>query len=285
MASVLIDNKFYKITLGVVKDFISNDYLNFIRKGYDSISEKVINWEMLIYCKILDGKDKGYINHCLTQLKKLIDEKLYTNLFLQFYTEQKEELYIKTFTYNEKDGICLITPEVRICENPALIKITFYCNESKFINIPETMVESELLKRCDDLRKVTYLSQLHSFISLILIAIEKSDYFINFVKSEIPLMFEIIKSSEFCHNENNVIAFYNILYLIVIKHYKKIKQTLNDIAARELVDEAFEQVKTNRINKEKLSQMYKNWGDFQRIHMGIFYKVNIIKQIGQSIEK
>ena len=98
MASVLIDTESYKITLRIVEDFINSDFENFLKNGYDSKSKKIITWEMLIYCKMLNGKSKEYVNYHLMQLKKLIEEKLNENLYLHIDKEQKEN-YIKYFNF------------------------------------------------------------------------------------------------------------------------------------------------------------------------------------------
>lgn len=131
MASVLIDTETYKITLRIIEDFINSDFENFLKNGYDSKSKKIITWEMLIYCKMLDNKNIGYTNYYLLQLKKLIKERLNENLYLHIYKEQKEDFYINTYSDNKKHGHFFITPKVLICENPALIQIYFYCDESK----------------------------------------------------------------------------------------------------------------------------------------------------------
>ena len=62
------------------------------------------------------------------------------------------------------------------------------------------MVESEILKHYEDLRKITYLSQLQNLISIVFYTMEGSDYFLFQVKFENPkasIIQEIIKSSKF----------------------------------------------------------------------------------------
>lgn len=284
MASVLIDTKTYKITIEIVKDFINYDFLNFLKKGYDPKSEKIITWEMLIYCKMLNGKSKEYINYHLVQLKKLIEEKLNENLYLHIDKEQKENFYIKTYSDNKKDGHYFITPEVRICENPALIKISFYCDESKIIEIPEYLVESEILKHFEDLRKITYFSQLQKLFSLVLFTIEKSDYFIKIVKCKSLVLCEIIKYSKCPDNGNYKLSIFGLLYLIISKYYSKIRKSLTEVTGKELVDEAIKQVTTNQINREKLLQIYNTREDFIDIHINKFYKLDVIRQINKLID-
>ena len=53
MATVLVDNEAFKITLQIVEDFISGDYDAFIENGpTDDI--KLITWKMEIYFKKLE---------------------------------------------------------------------------------------------------------------------------------------------------------------------------------------------------------------------------------------
>lgn len=282
MASVLIDTNTYKITLEIVEDFINLDFVNFLKKGYDPKSEKIITWEMLIYCKMLDNKSKGYVNYYLLQLKKLIKEKLNKNLYLVVDTEQKEDFYIKTYTNNNKDGFYFITPEVQICKFPALIKISFYCEESKFYEIPKRFIESEFIKYFQDLRKITYISQLQNLISLVLFTVEKSEYFINFVEGETSTICEIIKSSIYHNIGDYKQSIFGLLFLIVVEHYTEMEKILIDIATKEMTKETVKQVTNCQMDAEKISRMYNVVKDFHEIHLYKFYKFEVIRQIKQA---
>ena len=284
MASVLIDTKTYKITIEIVKDFINYDFLNFLKNGYDSKSKKIITWEMLIYCKTLDNKNISYTNYYLLQLKKLIKERLNENLYLHIYKEQKEDFYINTYSDNKKHGHFFITPKVLICENPALIQIYFYCDETKTISIPGIFFKSAYLKYFEDLRKITYISQLQNLISLVFSTIEKSDYFIKIVKCKSLVLCEIIKYSKCPDNGNYKLSIFGLLYLIISKYYSKIRKSLTEVTGKELVDEAIKQVTTNQINREKLLQIYNTREDFIDIHINKFYKLDVIRQINKLID-
>ena len=203
MASVLIDTETYKITLRIVEDFINSDFENFLKNGYDSKSKKIITWEMLIYCKMLDNKIIGYTNYYLFQLKKLIKERLNENLYLEVDERelQIENFYIKTHTTNKYKYKCdsefyFITPEVQICKNPALIKISFYCYETKYLPVPSMFIKNEILKQYGDLRKISYISQLKNLFVLIINNIDDSEY-VHFRGCGIDLIDRIIKYSKY----------------------------------------------------------------------------------------
>lgn len=284
MASVLIDTDTYKITLRIIEDFINSDFENFLKNGYDSKSKKIITWEMLIYCKMLDNKNIGYTNYYLLQLKKLIKERLNENLYLHIYKEQKEDFYINTYSDNKKHGHFFITPKVLICENPALIQVYFYCDETKTISIPGMFFKSAYLKYFEDLRKITYVSQLQNLISLVFSTIEKSEYFIKIAKCKYPVLNEIIKSSVFNKIGNRKLSVFGIIHLILANHYMKILDNLNNIAIKEISDEVIKQVLNCQIDIKKLTQKYNTVKDFREIHINKFYKVNVIKQINKYLE-
>ena len=67
MASVLVDTNTYKITLRIINNFMGltdRDFLNFLKKGYDPESEKLITWEMSIFFKMLYNENIQYVNRC-----------------------------------------------------------------------------------------------------------------------------------------------------------------------------------------------------------------------------
>lgn len=285
MASVLVDTNTYKITLRIINNFMGltdRDFLNFLKKGYDPESEKLITWEMSIFFKMLYNENIQYVNRCLQEIKKSLEENLNKNLYLHIDKEQKEDLYIKTYSNNENNGYFFITPEVRICENPASIKIYFYCEESLIIENSAEIVESEILKHYEDLRKVTYLSQLHNLISIVFYTMEGSDYFLFQVKFENPkasIIQEIIKSSKFNNHENYILSLFGSLFLIVVDYYKKIMDDLTEVTGKELVEEAFSQVINKRQDKGKLLRIFNTREDFRKIHMNKYYKLETVKQI------
>lgn len=76
MATVLVDNEAFKITLQIVEDFISGDYDAFIENGpTDDI--KLITWEMEIYFKKLEGKENSIVKYYMLSIYKLIKVYLY----------------------------------------------------------------------------------------------------------------------------------------------------------------------------------------------------------------
>ena len=76
MATVLVDNEAFKITLQIVEDFISGDYDAFIENGpTDDI--KLITWKMEIYFKKLEGKKKSIVEYYMNSIYKLIKVYLY----------------------------------------------------------------------------------------------------------------------------------------------------------------------------------------------------------------
>ena len=267
MASVLIDTETYKITLGIVEDFINFDFLNFLKKGYDPKSEKIITWEMLIYCKALDDKNKSYVNYYLLQLKKLIEDTLNENLYLNV----------------DDFGEYYITPEVQICKNPALIKIYFYCNETKCSSSISMFNENEILKQCGDSIEITYISQLKNLFVLIINNIDYSEYFGHFRGSGVGLLYRIVIYSNYHKFDFNELSIYGIIHSILIDHYTKTLETLYDIAYKEIT-------KTTREGPlylreiEIITQKYSAIKDFKEIHINKICKVDVIKQIKKIIK-
>ena len=285
MATVLIDTKTFKITLGIVEDFINFDFLNFLKKGYDPESEKIITWEMLIYCKVLDDKNKSYVNYYLFQLKKVIEETLNENLYLQGdkYEEQIENFYVKTHTTNKYSIQCyFIAPEVQICKNPALIKIYFYCNETNSFYFSGMYVKNEILKQYKDLKDISYISQLKNLFVLIISTIEENtEYFANFCGGE--NLYEIIMSSKYHKFGISELSVYGIIHSILIDHYTKTLETLYDTAYKEITKTTRE-APLIRGDIKMITQKYSAIKDFQEIHINKICKVDVIKQIKKIIK-
>ena len=76
MATVLVDNEAFKITLQIVEDFISGDYDAFIENGpTDDI--KIIKWELVIYFKKLEGKKNSIVEYYMIPVYKLIKQRIH----------------------------------------------------------------------------------------------------------------------------------------------------------------------------------------------------------------
>ena len=74
MATVLVDNEAFKITLQIVEDFISGDYDAFIENGpTDDI--KIIKQELVIYFKKLEGKKNSIVEYYMIPIYKHIKEQ------------------------------------------------------------------------------------------------------------------------------------------------------------------------------------------------------------------
>lgn len=285
MASVLFDTETYKITLGIVEDFINFDFLNFLKKGYDPESDKIITWEMLIYCKVLDDKNKSYVNYYLLQLKKIIEDTINENLYLSVdeYEKQKENFYIKTHTTNEyRSGFYFITPEVQICKNPALIKIYFYCDENNSIPGFHRFIKNEILNQYIDLVEITYISQLKNLFVLIIDNIQDSEYYRRFDNSgNMSLIDKIVISLKYHKFGFSELSVYGIIHSILINHYSKTLETLYDIAHKEITKT---EGPVTRGEIKMITQKYSAIKDFQKIHINKICKVDVIKQIKKIIK-
>lgn len=76
MATVLVDNEAFKITLQIVEDFISGDYDAFI-ENEPTNDIKIIKWELVIYFKKLEGKKNSIVEYYMIPVYKLIKQRIH----------------------------------------------------------------------------------------------------------------------------------------------------------------------------------------------------------------
>lgn len=121
MATVLIDNEAFKITLQIVEDFINDDYDAFIENGpTDDI--KLITWKMEIYFKKLEGKKKSIVEYYMLSIYKMIKVNLY----------QKNSYNLISY-FGHKDGSYhynALTLDFEKNIPAKTITIKFICNET-----------------------------------------------------------------------------------------------------------------------------------------------------------
>ena len=170
MSYVIADDDNYKITIGIVKDFINGDYENFLENGLKD-DPKIITWEMIIFLKSLNDKDIDYVNFHLVQMRRLLENEIFKYQYFKYEITETNEIST-TITEDSTDSDYFISCNYQICKNPAFVKIIFYCQESKLITIP---LEKLVYDPCVD--KLNYLFNLSCLPYLICKVIAtKSEY-------------------------------------------------------------------------------------------------------------
>ena len=120
MATVLVDNEAFKITLQIVEDFISGDYDAFIENGpTDDI--KLITWKMEIYFKKLEGKKKSIVEYYMLSIYKLIKVYLY---------QKNSNGYISYIGHYGSYSYNALTLEFEKNISAKTITIKFICSET-----------------------------------------------------------------------------------------------------------------------------------------------------------
>lgn len=251
MASVLIDTETFKITLEIVEDFINFDFPGFLEKEVDETKPRIITWEMNIFLKLLNDQSKGIVNYYLLQIKEEIEENLKISKYIHIVSSKKqtESCFIKTRSDNIKyKGDHLITSEVQICKNPAMIKIIFYCNEMVKYTISKNSVQDRKLKELDEMRKVTYFDQMKNLILTTFNILGKSkysNYFVFDIDNEKISKFLLIPETFFSNHlffnlydlENVELSIILILHWIVLDHsfevFNILCKTFNEITSKD----------------------------------------------------
>ena len=120
MATVLVDNEAFKITLQIVEDFINDDYDAFIENGpTDDI--KLITWKMEIYFKKLEGKKKSIVEYYMLSIYKLIKVYLY---------QKNSNGYISYIGHYGSYSYNALTLEFEKNISAKTITIKFICSET-----------------------------------------------------------------------------------------------------------------------------------------------------------
>ena len=147
MAFVFIDNDFYKITLEFTRDFIDNNYDEWIENN-NKEEIKISRWEMMIYFKKLNDVSQDTVDYFLIDAVS----KLTVNPDGQLINNQSK-----------------IKQEIEKCKNPVFIKIIMLCRDigncmksiSDFVRIIiKYIIDNEYTKYYDRENKISALYQL-----------------------------------------------------------------------------------------------------------------------------
>ena len=135
MATVLVNNEAFKITLQIIEDFISYDYDAFIENGpTDDI--KLITWKMEIYFKKLEGKKKSIVEYYMIPIYKLLNLRFYgyyqdystKEIYKKFncstfFNDGNEKTYLNTLTLDFEKNILTKTITIKIiCDETYKLK-------------------------------------------------------------------------------------------------------------------------------------------------------------------
>ena len=110
MAFVFIDNDYYKITLEFTRDFIDNNYDEWIENN-NKEEIKISRWEMIIYFKKLNNVSQNTIDYYLLDA----ESKLIFNGSYCTHVNCRSE----------------IKQETEICKNPSFIKLILLSKDEK----------------------------------------------------------------------------------------------------------------------------------------------------------
>ena len=145
MATVLVDNEAFKITLQIVEDFINDDYDAFIENGpTDDI--KLITWEMEIYFKKLEDKKKSIVEYYMIPIYKLIKQRfygycwdfnansIYENFNCVTIFNGNKKIYLNTLTLDFEKNILTKTITIKIiCDETYKLNV-LHGSDHKFHN-------------------------------------------------------------------------------------------------------------------------------------------------------
>lgn len=230
MATVLVDNEAFKITLQIVEDFINGDYDAFIENGpTDDI--KLITWKMEIYFKKLEGKKKSIVEYYMLSIYKLIKVCLY---------QKNSYGYISYIGhYNGSGPYNSLTLDFEKNISAKTITIKFICSETYknssngSYNLTYLHQIQCILKTLKNMRNQSYISYCTHYyykpneIEFTNKSINLDDYTVTWLKNIIKTHYqEILKNIEayvlYCKTEKIDIDFKKIVDRITfIKEYVK----------------------------------------------------------------
>lgn len=111
MAFVFIDNEFYKITLEFTRDFIDNNYDEWIENN-EKEEIKISRWEMMIYFKKLNNVSKDTIDY--------------------FLIDAESRLTFMGSRSIHVNNNNTIKQKIEICKNPVFIKLVLLSKDEKY---------------------------------------------------------------------------------------------------------------------------------------------------------
>lgn len=208
MDFVFIDNDYYKITLEFTRDFIDNNYDEWIENN-NKEEIKISRWEMMIYFKKLNDVSQDTIDYfSLDAANKLL---FYGSCYIHVNCKSK------------------IKQKIEISKNPAFIKLILLSKDeiNKSLKYLENHINN-LIERIDYFEYTYYYCKLREISKLCNHL--KGDYFIN--KTNNKEVMDYLSECGLLLIAKNILIAKNmaktssvmeiILISIVNKHYKEI---------------------------------------------------------------
>lgn len=202
MISVFINNDYYKITLEFTRDFIDNNYDEWIENN-NKEEIKISRWEMMIYFKKLNNVSQNTIDYYLLDAEsKLL---FYGSYYIHVNCKSK------------------IKQKIEICKNPAFIKLILLSKDeiNKSLKYLENHINN-LIERIDYFEYTNYYCKSSQILRLRNNL--KGNCFINGIINE--TIKDYLSKHGLSHIIESISKTSSVLEIILIslvnKHYKKV---------------------------------------------------------------
>ena len=210
MDFVFIDNDYYKITLEFTRDFIDNNYDEWIENN-NKEEIKISRWEMMIYFKKLNDVSQDTVDYFLIDAESYLTFGFSTHVNFNNKIKQKIEIY----------------------KNPVFIKLILLSKDEKNGSLGN--LKNHIIRLIELLNQFEYVKYYHKSNEILKLRnLLKGDYFINKINnrdvmdylSECGLLI-IAKNILIVKNITKTSSIMEIILIsIVNKHYKEILENV-----------------------------------------------------------
>ena len=199
MAFVFMDNDFYKITLEFTRDFIDNNYDEWIENN-NKEEIKISRWEMIIYFKKLENVSQDTIDYFLLDAESKLIFGFPTHVNFNGEIKQKTEIF----------------------KNPVFIKLILLSKDENYKSIKN--LKNHIIYLIEELNQTEYIkyyNKLHEILKLRNLL--RGDYFINKINNrdvkDYLSKYDLLRGLNISKTSSVMEI---ILISIVNKHYKEI---------------------------------------------------------------
>ena len=206
MVYVFINNDYYKITLEFTRDFIDNNYDEWIENN-NKEEIKISRWEMMIYFKKLNDVSQDTIDYFLIDAESYLTFGFSTHVNFNNKIKQKIEIY----------------------KNPVFIKLILLSKDEKRKSLKylENYI-NDIFAQIDHFEYTNYYCKSSQILTLCNKL--KSDCFINGIISE--TIKDYLSKCGLSHIIDGITKTSSVLEIILIsivnKHYKKVLDNVED---------------------------------------------------------
>ena len=194
-----MDNDFYKITLEFTRDFIDNNYDEWIENN-NKEEIKISRWEMIIYFKKLENVSQDTIDYFLLDAESKLIFGFPTHVNFNGEIKQKTEIF----------------------KNPVFIKLILLSKDENYKSIKN--LKNHIIYLIEELNQTEYIkyyNKLHEILKLRNLL--RGDYFINKINNrdvkDYLSKYDLLRGLNISKTSSVMEI---ILISIVNKHYKEI---------------------------------------------------------------